>query len=325
MKSLLEVLSLEGIETKDSSSGRRVAVCPFHDGDRDPSFTIYPNDTYYCFGCEAWGDATKFLTEFKHISFKEAEEIVGTISIEKPDKRVIKVRNTIETWKFLGQVTETYHQMLLNTKGALDYLHRRGLNDDIISRYKIGYSDGKTLNLKYAWEYDLGVSIGLIHRDGYELLSHRITIPDILEPGEVDFLIGRTVVNDRVKYLGLRMPKPIVGFYEIRKSPVIFLAEGQFDWLILRQWGYPAAILGGSHLSRQHQIVLNTKHVVLVPDNDTVGKSTVTSLKNKISNLSVIDYTQLSVKDIGEVAQLENGQTIFDELVKEQLNWTTFI
>lgn len=321
-KTLVEILQENKIELIDSGSGRWVASCPFHEGDRDPSFTIYPTNTYFCWGCEVWGDAVKFLVDYKKMPYKEALEYVGEQVKYRPDRsKVIKLRNLLESWKFIGKVSEEYHQYLLNTPGALSYLYKRGLTDETIRKYKLGYTDGHVLKLQFSAEYQLATEVGLTTKDGYELFSHRITIPNLLDKGEADFLVGRTVVNAKTKYLGLRAPKPIHGFFEVCHSPIIFLAEGQFDWLTLRQWGFPAAVLGGSHLTKAHQALLSPKQIVVVPDNDDTGMSVARSLQDKLANISIIDYSTYGVKDISEFAQIPGAREMFIDIVREQVPW----
>lgn len=319
-KNLLEVLSEEGIETFEGTNGRSVAHCPFHKGDREPSFTIYPNDTYYCFGCSAWGNPVKFLVEYKGITSKEALEIVGVdYQLPKSEKRAIKVKNLAKTSMFLYDIAQKYHEYLKNNTGPQKYLEDRGLTPETIDRFKIGYTDGAVLNLTFAVEYEMANEIGLINKGGYEALSHRITIPNIIEDKYCDFMIGRTVINDKIKYLGLRMPKPICGFYESRKSPILFLVEGNFDYLILRQWGYPAIVMSGSHISKSNYELLRGRTIVVVPDNDTVGEKAATDVKKTLPNSIIIDYKNLGVKDIGELATKDNAKESFDEIVKEAL------
>ncbi len=326
-KTLIEVLEENNIELLDSGSGRRVAICPFHKGDRDPSFTIYPNDTYFCFGCEVWGDAVKFLVDFKKMSTTEAMEYIGIdYRIPRADKnKVIKLKNAVKTWRFLYSVAEQYHEHLKQTPGALGYLYKRGLTDATIEKYKLGYTDGRVLNISFAEEYALGTEIGLLTKDGFEALSHRVTIPNFLDRGECDFIIGRTVLNDKMRYLGLRVPKPLHGFYEIRQSPIIFLAEGQFDWLILRQWGFPAAVLGGSHLTTHSQNLLKSKNVVVVPDNDDVGHKSAQALKATFPGTIILDYSKFGTKDIAEFALQDSARENFIQLVKEQVPWISSI
>ncbi len=330
-KTLVEVLEEQEIELSDSSGGRKVARCMFHDGDNEASFTVYPNETYYCFGCQAWGDAVIFLQEFKGWTEKQALEYVGVdFKVPKRDKsQVIKVKNTTHTFKFLYDVACDYHNFLLETPGAINYLKARGLTLDTIKKYKIGFSDGAVLNLQTAWELKLAAEAGLMSKNNYELMSQRITIPNLTEEGQCDFLIGRTVTNTKPKYLGATLPKPIHGFYEVRHSPIIFIAEGQFDWLTLRQWGYPAAVLGGTNLTKHNALLLAEKKLVLLPDYDaTVGESTMESIQQRFGeNAMVLDYSELKTTeeklDISTLAESPGGETLFQQIVMEQVGWLT--
>lgn len=328
-KNLIEILTENDVDLKPSSNGRLVANCPFHEGDREPSFTIYPNETYFCFGCEVWGDAVKFLIEYKGLTAKEAFEYVGADYIQpKTEKsKVIKVKNTLATWEFLWDASTEYHEYLLGMPGAIKYLSDRGLTSDTISKYRLGYSDGRVLNLSYAWERKLADEIGLMTRKGFETMSHRITIPNIIEEGQVDFLMGRTIINDRVKYLGARMPKPLVGFHEVRHSPVIFTVEGQFDWLTLRQWGYPAICVSGTHLKAYIRLPLVDKQIIAIPDiDDGEGMKAAKKIAEVFGeNGTLLDISSLRVPgeklDINSLAQSEDGEQRFADLVKERILW----
>lgn len=326
-KTLLEVLRESDIELSDSAD-RWVAICPFHQGDRDPSFTVYPTNTYYCWGCEVWGDAVKFLVEYKGMTAQEALEYVGEdYRFPKADKAsVIKIKNVSVMWNFLYTCADTYHRFLVQTPGALTYLRNRGLKDSTISKYKLGYTDGRVLNLVFSWERELALEVGLTSRSGYEALSHRITIPNTLGFEEsCDFIIGRTVVNDSIKYLGLRVPKPLFGFSEVRHSPILFLVEGQIDWLLLRQWGYPAINLSGHHLPKYLRALLSDKYLVIVPDYDEngVGQAAASSMLTTFGERAMIlDYSRFKKPgqslDVGELA-LDDGEQKFHEIVMENI------
>lgn len=318
-KTLLEVLSEQGIETHESGD-KFVAHCPFHDGDREPSFTIYANNTYYCFGCNVWGNPVKFLIEFKGMTSKEALEYVGEdYEFPKAEKRAIKVRNMMKTGNFLYEVTMAYHKYLIDNPGPQKYLEDRGLTPETIDRFRLGYTDGAVLNLQFAYEYELANEVGLLNKSGGEALAHRITIPNIIEDKYVDFMIGRTVINDKIKYLGLRMPKPMCGFYDSRHSPVLFLVEGNFDYLVLRQWGYPAVVMSGSHITNTNYNLLRGKTIVVVPDNDEAGEQAANKIKSKLRDSYIIDYKDLGVKDIGELATKPGAKESFDKIVSEAL------
>lgn len=323
-KTLTEVLIEQGIELLPSGNGRWVAVCPFHEGDRSPSFTVYThNDTYYCFGCpngSTWGDAVKFLCDYKGWTTKEAQIYVGVdYELKRADKsKIIKTRDVLRTWEFLDKVATLYHANLLGTPGATNYLKRRGLNDDTIRIFRLGYTDGRVLAINYAGDFSIAQECGLVNPNGYETLAHRITIPNSCGMGRVDFIMGRTVTNDRVKYLGLRMPKPMYGFTMNAKSPILFMAEGQFDWLILQQWGFPSIIMSGSHLPKYHLMPLRDKTVIIVGDNDTTGQETARKVHASLPNSHILDYSSLGVKDIGELGATPDGEQQFKQLLEEQ-------
>lgn len=334
MRTLIEVLNENNIELLDSGGGRKVAKCPFHNGDNTPSFTVYPNDTYFCFGCDVWGDVVKFLVDFKGMTFDAAIAYVGADykykNVEKP--QVIKVKNTTNMYSFLYEVAEQYHHYLLQQPGAIRYLESRGLTMDTIHEFKLGYTDGRVLSLPFDWQYHLAIEAGILHKNGLEILSHRITIPNITEPHEVDFIVGRTVTNDKVKYLGIKTAKPLHGFYAVRHSPVIFLVEGQFDWITLRQWGYPAAVTGGTHLSRHNITLLRDKKIILIPDLDEsgVGMAAMEKLKDQLGdNAYILDYSECRTKpgklDISTLGESPGGKYLFDTIVLEQLPWIQFL
>lgn len=322
-KSLLEVLPEKGVELIPSSNGRWITHCPFHQGDRDPSFTVYPTDTYFCFGCHVWGDAIKFLIDYCNMTPKEATEYVGEdySSRKFNKKQVIKIKNTVFTWSFLYEVAKEYSEFLKITPGAIQYLKGRGLTDETISKYMLGYTDGRVLSLRWVQEQEMGLEVGLINENGKELLSHRITIPNLIGNTECDFIVGRTVINDRLKYLGLRMPKPLFGFHAVRHSPVVFVAEGQFDWLILKQWKYPALVLGGSYLPKIYDHLFIGKKLIILPDQDDVGYKTAEELQNRFSDTFILDYSDLGVHDIGDLGKMENGEQLLKQKVLEQVGW----
>lgn len=325
-KTLIEVLTEQGVSLIPSSAGRMVAHCPFHEGDESPSFTVYETGTYFCFGCKTWGDAYKFLLD-RGWSPRDAMSYLGEdykiANKEKPT--IIKVRSYTEAYQLLNSATEDYHQFLLQSRGALQYVLDRGLTLETIKKFRIGYTDGFTLRISWAEEAALAAKIGLTSRSGQEMLAHRITIPNQFG-NLVDFIVGRSVsIYEKVKYLGIRLPKPLYGLYDVRHSGVIFIVEGQFDWLTLRQWGYPAVAVGGVHANSQSLLALREKKLIIIPDNDDTGASMARSFRDQFPNSITIDYSRLGAKDVSELAIKDGGREAFDTVVKEQVEWITNI
>lgn len=322
-KNLKEVLEENGLELQ-TSGVRFIAKCLFHGGgDRTPPFTVYPNDTYYCFVCAVWGDAVKFLVDYKGMSPDEALTYVGEDYKQQRRKReVIKIKDKSKVWPFLYEVAEKYHENLLETPGAMMYLRSRGLSDESIKRHKLGYTDGGVLNITNSLEFALAVEYGVLTEKGYERLSHRITIPNIPEAGACDYIIGRTVTNERVRYLGITTPKPIYGLAEAWNSPIIFITEGQFDWLVLREWGFPAVVVGGTHIQNTNLMILKQRKIVIIPDNDAEGIKAGLRLKVALGvEAMILDYGELGVKDVGELGNKNGIKKEFIELVRKQIKW----
>jgi DNA primase len=325
-KGLLEVLEENNIKLTKRSGDRWVAHCPFHEGDRSPSFTVYPNMTYFCFGCRAWGDAVKFLVDYKAMPVYQAMEYVGEEARKRIIKKTIKVTNTGAVWPYLFTIAEEYHKFLQSTPGAIAYLHYRGLTDETINKFNIGFTDGGVLNPQNAIEYQLALNVGLISEDGYEVLSHRIIIPNLLDDLKLcDFMVGRTVTKDKLKYLGIRVPKPIYGLIDVADSPIVFIVEGQFDWLMLRQWGYPSIVIGGTHIQSYNLVALRSKKVVIIPDNDQVGQEAAQRTAEKLRDCIILDYKDLNTKDVADLGTVDGGMAAFDEKLKEQISWISDI
>lgn len=324
-KNLVDILTEYGLTLK-SSGVRFIAKCPFHGGgDRTPAFTIYPNETYFCFVCEVWGDAVKFLVEKQGMTPDQAMEYVGIDYRQTRRKTTIKIKDTSKAWPFLYQVAEAYHQNLLKTPGPLLAVKRRGLSIDTIKQYKIGYTDGGVLNLQWAEEHKMAVDYGLLSDKGYEILSHRLVIPNLPEKGMCDAMTGRTVINDKIKYLNIRTPKVFYGLSEAWGSSVLFVTEGHFDWLVLREWGYPSIVVGGTHQKDIDIAILKQRNIVLVPDNDAEGMKAAVRLKGKIgANAVILDYAQMGAKDVGELATYDakyGAREEFEKNVREQTPW----
>ncbi len=125
------------------------ACCPFH-SEKTPSFAISaPKQFYYCYGCHESGNVFKFVMKMENVSWPEAVEILA--------KRAhLEIPHTEENgaWLKERQKRDRLHEALClardfycrnlylpQNKAALDYLHNRGIDDELIKEFHIGYSD----------------------------------------------------------------------------------------------------------------------------------------------------------------------------------------
>ncbi len=124
-------------------------LCPFHD-ERTPSFSVEPvQKVYYCFGCEAKGDAFTFVQETEGVDFKGALELLADrsgveLELEAEDPREAEKRKRRERLlDLLGRTAAYYERHLWDAaeaRKARDYLQERGLGEEILRSFRVGYS-----------------------------------------------------------------------------------------------------------------------------------------------------------------------------------------
>ena len=133
-----------------------VACCPFHK-EKTPSFTVAPNKQFYhCFGCGAHGSAIGFLMEYAHLSFTDAvEQLANRVGMSVPytkhretnQEREERKRHRASLVDYMVQCADFYHKQLGLSTRAQKYLHNRGLNSEIISRFGLGYAPAQWQSL----------------------------------------------------------------------------------------------------------------------------------------------------------------------------------
>ena len=134
---IIEVIS-ERLPLDKSNKTR----CPFHD-DKTPSFSINPKGQYFhCFGCGVAGDVFRFIELHDRISFIESLHKLaaraGVVLEELSHNDLLHIKEARLVGDVLSEAAEYYHARL--TPEAREYLHGRGLTDETIDRFKIGYA-----------------------------------------------------------------------------------------------------------------------------------------------------------------------------------------
>jgi len=149
----------------------------------------------------------------------------------------------------LVAAVDFYYNRLLSEDQALEYLTRRGISRETIDRYCLGFARGNGLAEYLRWRrLPVGAArrAGLIRPPGAEVFAGRIIYPELRE-GQVVWMTGRSLNAEcEPRYLSLPGRKPLLGWEAARQASWIILTEGVFDFLVLRQWGYPAVALTGT-------------------------------------------------------------------------------
>ena len=280
-----------------------VGLCPFHQ-EKSPSFHVIPEKgIFHCFGCQAGGDAFKFLMMIEGLSFIEAvKELAGPAGIEIAEReltdaelRALKQRATL--FDVLEAACAWYESVLwTRPEGARGraYLDGRALSEGTRRQARLGFApDGWSRLVDHL--HSAGYSPQLVEEAGlakprksgdgaYDVLRDRVTIPICDEKGRVIAFGGRLLEGDGPKYLNTpetrlyQKSKVLYGLDRARnavqRAGRCLVVEGYFDVLSLWQAGFGETVatcgtaLTVDHLEKVRRL---TRDVVLVLDADKAG------------------------------------------------------
>jgi DNA primase catalytic core len=244
-----------------------IGRCPFHD-DKMPSLVITPaKNLWHCLGaCQAGGTVIDWVMKSEGVSFRHAVELLQNdyspaaavlSSSSSPAKRstvkklAMPLEREAEDAKLLVQVVDYYHQTLLQTPAALDYLKRRGIHsEEAIRTFKLGLAN-RTLGYRLpAANRVEGAAIrgrlqrlGLLRESGHEHFNGSLVIPVIDETGEITEIYGRKITAGLRPGTPLHMylPGPHRGVWNaaaLRTSEEVILCESLIDALTFWCAGY---------------------------------------------------------------------------------------
>ena len=271
------------------------ARCPFHD-EKTPSFNVRPDKGFYhCFGCGAHGDAISFIREYDGLGFTEAvEELAKRAGLEVPYDRAVQqeMRQARTLTDALDFASRFYQSALTSTQGqyARDYLRQRGLSDDIIRQYQLGYAPASGTALVEASDKELLATLietGTIsakYDRPRDLFRNRVMFPIRNTRGKTVAFGGRTLGDDKAKYINspesdaFHKSREIYGLYEAKQAlkqlDKLLVVEGYMDVIALAQHGihYAVATLGtATNQDNLSALLRQVRHIVFCFDGDQAG------------------------------------------------------
>jgi len=258
------------------------ALCPFHN-EKTPSFHVNPKGQYFkCFGCGVGGDVFKFIEMQQGISFMEALHHLaaraGVAMDEINPDYLFQIKESRHVEEVLSEAAEFYHSSLTNE--AREYLHNRGLTDETIDRFKIGYARGGLLDhLTRTKNFPIETCLrsGVIRKTNggkaRDYFINRIVFPNIRKARVVHFS-SRSLGNDQPKYLHLS--GAIHHFYNetALQSPEVILTEGILDCLPAVQAGFNCSALYGTSTFKEDHLprLSRAETIYLCLDGDKAGR-----------------------------------------------------
>ncbi len=299
--SIIEVVS-EVVVLKRTGKTHK-GLCPFH-SEKTPSFHVNPDRRIYkCFGCGEAGDVFAFVQKVKGLDFldtvRDLAHRYGVQLVESTEDRKEYDRRS-QLLLLYQQAAQYYRRLLLDMQEgvqARDYLRRRGIGEDTIERFSLGYApmswDGLLNYLSQSSKVspETLVEAGLVRKKVdtskyYDLFRHRLMIPIQDDQGRVIAFGGRTLGDDQIKYLNSpESPIYIKGdnlfAFNLSKDAIkerdqVIVVEGYFDAITAHQYGFTqtVATLGTALTERQARLLVRyteSKRIFLCFDADAAG------------------------------------------------------
>lgn len=281
------------------NSGRSyVGLCPFH-REKTPSFHVDADkQLYHCFGCQASGNVYTFIMKIENLDFVEAVKFLANrVNMPLPEEGAAKGVSREKKARLLEanrQAARFYHELLYLPEGAeaLNYLRGRGLTDNIIRRFGLGYSPNARNELyKHLANKDFAsselIESGLcVMGDAgpRDFFRNRVMFPIINTYGEVIAFGGRVMDKTEPKYLNtgdtpvFNKRKNLYSLNLLKKSKAkkAIITEGYMDVIALNANGYDYAVASlGTALTRD-QIKLVSRYapeIYVSYDGDKAGVS----------------------------------------------------
>lgn len=301
VEKIKEKLSIEEVvswyvQLKPAGSSLK-ARCPFH-AEKTPSFVVSAvRGTYHCFGCGVGGDMFSFVQGIEGVDFKGALKMLAdkagvtlTYDTSAPhnDKDIL--------YALLEDAVAFYESHLQNNKPAREYLLARGLSDETITKFRLGYAPD-SWDALYTFMHGKKYNDKDIERAGlikksekgsgyYDRFRSRIMFPINDSVGRPVGFSGRIFGNDTEAAKYINSPETelydkssiLFGFDKakqaMRRNKFAVIVEGQMDLLLSHQIHYANTVaLSGTALTSNQVRAIGrlTKNMVIALDADTAG------------------------------------------------------
>ncbi len=280
-------------------------VCPFH-SESAPSFNVSEDQGFFhCFGCGESGDVIRFLMLIENQSFYETvKQLADDTGFELPEQKPLDATqkqalsekerllelNVLASQHFQKQLIEHPTRKLV-----LDYLEKRGVNRDMIEKFRLGFAPESWDLLLKALEKK-GYSSHAIERAGLAALSrrgshidlfrNRLMFPIIMQHERVVGFGGR-ILGDEQNYKYINSPDTpiytksqcLYGYHQarqmIRRNDQAIVVEGNLDVVMMHQFGFENTVATlGTALTEEHLKLLKrmTSNLVMLYDGDAAGR-----------------------------------------------------
>ncbi len=310
VRAATDIVGLIGEQVALRQQGRRwVGLCPFH-GEKTPSFSVNAEEgLYYCFGCQASGDAISFVRATETLDFADAVRRLAEragITLHETSGRGVDTRWRSEMLDAMERAVAWYHERLLSAPDggpAREYLRSRGYDGTVVRQFRLGWApddwDALSTSLKLSERVLTATGLGFVNRRGRRQDAFRghIIFP-ICDPSGHPVALGGRILPQRSgmttdpgrgaepKYKNSQETaiyskrRTLYGLNWAKKDIVasgeVVVCEGYTDVIGFFQAGIERAVATcGTALAEEHFRLLRNfgRRIVLAYDADSAGES----------------------------------------------------
>lgn len=322
IKNSVNIVEIIGEVVSLSKAGRNyIGLCPFH-GEKTPSFNVVEDKQFYhCFGCGRSGDVFKFIEEYRGVTFMDAVQIVSEkAGIAIPNQarpyQPTLVNPNQELYDIHQEASKFYQAILMTTKmgeEARNYLHERGLTDEVIRHFQLGLAPAegnylyRNLSEKFSEKVITDSGLFTISDAGtvFDAFQDRIMFPLTDDTGRVIAFSGRLWKeamdgSHQAKYKNSRSTRLFNKSFELyhldqaktsaKKLREMYVMEGFMDVIAAYRAGIENAVASmGTALTPEHVHHLShfTKKVILTYDGDKAGLEATVKALDVLQNLDL--------------------------------------
>lgn len=323
-------------------------VCPFHD-DHNPSMSVSEEKGLFtCFVCHKTGNVFSFVQDYENVTFIEAVKIVASkVGIEL-DAGIKDTSKYDKHYEAVELALKFYQNNLKSKDGkkASDYLKQRGINEEIIEEFNIGYAPSNydtitKLLVNKGFDEQLLIDVGLANRGNttYDLFRNRITFPIHNSSGKPIGFSARIYEDvNEAKYINtketviFKKGRTLFNYHraqnEARRKKYLLVVEGQMDAIRVYASGIKNVVATmGTALTDDHIKLLSRLNVkiVLCMDNDAAGeKATIQNgeaLSKSGVELAILRLT--GAKDPDEYI-LKHSKEEFEDAINHAITYFDF-
>ena len=339
-----------------------VGLCPFHN-EKTPSFSVNTErQCFHCFGCGVGGNSISFVMKYENLTFTEAvRQLADKVGMNLPEENYnpeYRKRADLKTRLFdIYKVAAKFYYFQLRSDYGnfpMEYLKNRGLSDETINAFGLGYSI-KSANALYNYlkskDYsdELMIKAELVtFKEGrgiFDMFWNRVIFPIMDQNNKVIAFGGRVMGDGEPKYLNSRETDIFnkrrnlygLNFAKHSRQGYMLLCEGYMDVIALHQAGFTNAVasLGTSLTEEQARLISRyVKEVIITYDSDGAGvKAAIRAIpilktagiRTKILKLTPFKDPDELIKSAGREEfekRIQNAENSFDfELYNIEKNY----